>query len=77
MLAAQPRRRAGIQLWVGLRHLASLRELRLERQVGAGLPANALACRQLQGLTLLGCEARDWPTAPYSYSESQGGCGAA
>ncbi|PSC69897.1 Kazal-type serine protease inhibitor domain-containing [Micractinium conductrix] len=73
VLAAQPRRRAGIQLWVGLRHLASLRELRLERQVGAGLPANALACRQLQGLTLLGCEARDWPTAPYSYT-GEGGC---
>jgi hypothetical protein len=69
VLAAQPRRRAGLQLWAGLRLLASLRELRLERQGGAGLPTNALACRELQGLTLLGCEANDWPASPYHYSE--------
>jgi len=69
VLAAHPRRRAGIQLWQGLRHLTSLRGLRLERQAGAGMPANALACRGLRGLTLIECEARDWPSAPYTLSE--------
>ncbi|KAL4428492.1 hypothetical protein ABPG75_002581 [Micractinium tetrahymenae] len=73
VLAAQPRRRAGVQLWQGLRHLASLRELRLERQAGAGMPANALACRRLQGLTLVGCEAGEWPASPYQLT-GEGGC---
>ncbi len=69
VLAAQPRRRAGVQLWQGLQHLASLQLLRLERQAGAGMPANALACRRLRGLTLIACEAGEWPAAPYQLSE--------
>ena len=69
VLAARPRRRAGIQLWQGLRHLASLQELRLEHQSGAGMPANALACTGLRGLTLLATAAVDWPLAPHQLSE--------
>jgi hypothetical protein len=69
VLAARPRRRAGIQLWQGLRHLASLRELRLEHQNGAGMPANALACTGLRGLTLLSSSANDWPLALQQLSE--------
>ena len=69
VLAARPRRRAGIQLWQGLRHLASLRELRLEHQSGAGMPANALACTGLRGLTLLSSSAKDWPLALHQLSE--------
>lgn len=75
LLAARPRRRAGITLWEGLRHLSSLQQLRLEHQGGGGMPANALACRGLQGLTLIACAAEDWPaTALHRYSELQGGC---
>ena len=69
VLAAQPRRRAGIQLWEGLRHLASLRELFLENQSGAGMPGNALACTGLLGLTLLSCAVQDWPALPRRYGE--------
>lgn len=70
VLAARPRRRAGITLWEGLRRLASLRELRLEHQAGGGMPANALACAGLQGLTLLAAAADDWPAADLlRYSE--------
>ncbi|EFN55411.1 hypothetical protein CHLNCDRAFT_134537 [Chlorella variabilis] len=72
VLAAQPRRRAGIQLWEGLRHLASLRELFLENQSGAGMPGNALACTGLLGLTLLSCAVQDWPALPRRYAGESG-----
>lgn len=63
LLAARPRRRAGITLWQGLRHLACLRELRIESQGGADLPACALACGGLTALSLVACSADDWPVA--------------
>lgn len=36
------------------------------------MPANALACRGLRGLTLVACEAGDWPTAPHLLGELGG-----
>ena len=70
LLAARPRRRAGITLWQGLRHLASLKELLVENQGGGGMPGNALACSSLRGLTLLCAAAEDWPESLlHRYSE--------
>ena len=70
LLAARPRRRAGITLWQGLRHLASLKELVVENQGGGGMPGNALACSSLRGLTLLCAAAEDWPESLlHRYSE--------
>lgn len=74
LLAARPRRRAGITLWQGVRHLASLRQLRLENQGGGAMPINALACSSLQGLTLLCAAAEDWPSSLlHRYCELCGG----
>lgn len=58
-------------LWQGLRHLPSLRELRLQGfNVGSGMPASALNCSGLQGLTLVACTADEWPQAAlHLYSE--------
>lgn len=63
MLAARPRRKSGITLWEGLRHLAGLRQLAVEGQQGAGMPANALACSGLEALTLTRSGAGAWPSA--------------
>jgi hypothetical protein len=73
LLAARPRRRAGITLWQGLRHLTSLRELRFENQGGGGMPTSALACSSLRSLTLMCAAAEDWPeTMLQRYSELLG-----
>ncbi|KAL4858951.1 Volume-regulated anion channel subunit [Chlorella vulgaris] len=74
VLAAQPRRRAGIQLWQGLRHLPSLQELRLENQTGVGMPENALACSGLTRLSLVSCQLNTWPLSLQSHAASSGGC---
>lgn len=63
VIAARPRRRAGITLWEGLRHLGSLRELRIESQGGGDLPASVLACSGLTALSLIACDAENWPVA--------------
>lgn len=69
VLAAQPRRRAGIQLWQGLRHLPSLQELRLENQTGVGMPENALACSGLTRLSLISCQLNTWPLSLQSHGD--------
>lgn len=74
LLAARPRRRAGITLWQGLRHLASLKELVVENQGGGGMPGNALACSSLRGLTLLCAAAEDWPESLLHRYTGNDGC---
>lgn len=75
LIAARPRRRAGLPLWEGLRHLASLRELRIESQGGGDLPASVLACSGLTALSLITCDAANWPVAGlHRYGQSSASC---
>ena len=70
VLAARPHRRAGTTLWEGLRHLASLSELRLaDLGSSGGMPAAALACPHLTGLTLISTAVAHWPQHPLAFSE--------
>ncbi len=61
MLAAKPRKKAGTTWWEGLRYLEGLSQLRIQEQDFASMPANALECTALRGLTLLRSAAGDWP----------------
>ncbi|GAB4814327.1 hypothetical protein N2152v2_001373 [Parachlorella kessleri] len=62
ILAARPRKKAGTTWWEGLKYLDCLAQLHIKDQDCAGMPASALDCTGLRGLTLVRSAADHWPS---------------